>query len=163
MKNAKKTFYSIPKTSSYYYFNVQSFNKNIKLLKKCNMKDLYDRILLLVASVEESYYLWAMAVYDIYYRDDNSINEVTEMINYMFNVFNENNLPLEKQMTIIDNMLSNYGHENVKKIAIQGIINKMIANNKKEFAEKIKTVSVDGRVRFLQSILRLKMKKMLKY
>ena len=120
------------------------------------MKDLYDRILLLVASVEESYYLWAMAVYDIYYRDDNSINEVTEMINYMFNVFNENNLPLEKQMTIIDNMLSNYGHENVKKIAIQGIINKMIANNKKEFAEKIKTVSVDGRVRFLQSIFKAK-------
>ena len=74
----------------------------------------------------------------------------------MFNVFNENNLPLEKQMTIIDNMLSNYGHENVKKIAIQGIINKMIANNKKEFAEKIKTVSVDGRVRFLQSIFKAK-------
>lgn len=155
-EECEKTFYSIPKSSNYYYFNVQSFNKNIKLLKKCNMKDLYDRILLLVASVEESYYLWAMAVYDIYHRDDNSINEVTEMINYMFNIFNENNLPLEKQMTIIDNMLSNYGHENVKKFAIQGIINKMIANNKKEFAEKIKTVSVDGRVRFLESIFKAK-------
>ena len=46
-------------------------------------------------------------------------------------------------MTIIDNMLSNYGHENVKKFAIQGIINKMIANNKKEFAEVFK-------VRFLE-------------
>ena len=59
-------------------------------------------------------------------------------------------------MAIVDYMFSTYGYEAVKKFAVQGVINKMIAKNKEEFVEEIKTVSVDGRARFLESIFKVK-------
>lgn len=153
-EECKYVFYSFTPVSRYYYPNIQELKKNLNILRKCNMKDLYDRILLLLGAIGEETYIWHISISNNSY---NSCSESTiEIMNYIFDLFNENDLNLGKQMTIVDYMFSTYGYEEVKKIAVQSIIDKMITNNKEEFVKFIKIVSAEGRARFLESIFKVK-------
>ena len=133
-----------------YWGSRRELIKVLKFLSKCGDVEIYDRCILLLATINEYDCLWELSLidnvsYDKYNCDDDKIR-------YIFNLLDENGVNIETQILLVDGIISSYDYWGNKKKAMNLIINNMIASKKEEFAKGIKVASVEGRCIFLSSI-----------
>lgn len=146
----KDFFYSMKLSQANYWAPRGELIKALKILSKCKDIEIYDRCILLFAAINEYNYLWDLSLIDNI--SCNKYNCDNDKITYIFNLLDEKGINIEKQILIVDGIISGYDYWGNKKKAMEPIINKMITSRKEEFAKGIKVASVEGRCIFLNNI-----------
>ena len=153
-KGAENALYNL-EIESYSYWNEGKNLINLIKMLSNNFKEksqMYDRSVVMLAILGKSNYIFDLAiVHDRGSADKYSVEKIKDI----FNILDLYKVSVKVEMKLVDSVFSNYDYSRSKKNSAEWVMCKLITEDKEEVVENLKTLSPEGRCKFLEKIFKV--------